>query len=301
MAEHPENEFAFLAEPDPERAWSGLLAQCLGTMERAAGRVALDAEEARDVLADVLERLRSDWPGLLERYRAGRSAYAASVAEPAGFRPWLAVVCRRLAIDALRSRHGRPTPPRAVQRMEPLGQRLFELLYRERKPLEVAYDTVIREGLFRGAYADFAASVGALEDALPAAARIAAAAPRRPERARGAGAGEQAGQDEPSAGAAERPAELAARRAAHGALGAVLAGLDVDERLLLRAYFLEGAAAVDVARLLGTSGPRAVYDRAQRLIPALREAFERRGLGPEDLGYLMDFDWNGALAEASGR
>jgi RNA polymerase sigma factor (sigma-70 family) len=289
MAELAEVEFAFLGERDRERSWAGFLETCLGTVERAVRRAAIDAEEARDVLAEVLTRIRADWPVLLERYAAGKREVGAA------FRPWLAVVARRLAIDVLRSWHGRPTPPRSVQRMPPVRQRLFQLLYRERRRLEEAYDVLVAEGAFAGGYAELAAEVRLLEDELPPEARAAAATPRRPARARG-GDAEADGRSEPAASAGERPAELAARRGAHAGLARILAELGRDERLLLRAYYLEGATAADAARLTGAASARAVYERAQKLLGRLREALGRHGLGPEDLTLLTDFDWTAALA-----
>jgi RNA polymerase sigma factor (sigma-70 family) len=293
MVERAEADFAFLDERDPERAWAGFLAECLGTVQRAVRRTALDAEEARDVVAEVLTRIHADWPALLARYAAGRREVDPS------FRPWLAVVARRLAIDVLRAWHGRPTPPRAVQRMPAVRQRLFHLLYRERRRLEEAYDLLVAEAAFSGTYAAFAAEVRTLEDELPPEARAAAATRRRPARAVG---GDPEGRvSEPADRGADRPAELAARRAAHDGLARILAEMGADERLLLRAYYLEGATAADAARLTGANGARTVYDRVQGLLKGLREAFARRGLGPEDLTLLTDFDWTSALEGAHER
>ncbi|MEM7305544.1 MAG: sigma-70 family RNA polymerase sigma factor [Planctomycetota bacterium] len=279
-------EFAFLEERDPDLAWSQLLDSCLGTIERAVRRVVQDDEESRTVVAEVLDRIHTDWPSLIERYQAGRDE------ERGSFRPWLAVVVRRLAIDVLRSLHGRPTPPRAVQRMSPVQQRLFQLLYRERRRLEEAYDVLVAEDTFSGTYAELAVEVRGLEDGLPASARVAAATPRRPARAAG-GAGEDDGAPpEPVDRGSQPPSELLARRAAHEGLAGILAELSQNERLLLRAYYIEGATARDVARLVGATSERSVYDRVQALVGRLRAALERAGLGPDDLQDLMDFDWN---------
>ena len=295
MAEAATSEFAFLEEADPDRAWSGLLEDCLGTVERAVRRAVGDAEEARDVVAEVLVRIHADWPALIARYKAGRTDLDGS------FRPWLAVVVRRLAIDVLRAWHGRAMEPRSVQRMPDVRRRLFQLLYRERRLLEDAFDVVVAEGVFAGGYSELAAEVRMLEDELPASARVAAATPRRPARASGGGGdGAEFGEPEhvrSSGDAPERPHDLVQRRAAHAGLGEILEELNGDERLLLRAYFLEGATAKDVACLVGVKSPRAVYDRVQGLLERLREALGARGLGPEDLHDFMDFDWAAGLAE----
>jgi len=258
----------------------------------------LEAREDVDasVVAEVLTRLHADWPALLKKYAAGRREADSS------FRPWLSVVARRTAIDVLRSWHGRPTPPRSVQRMTPVRQRLFQLLYRERRRLEQAYDALVAEGAFAGTYAELAAEVRVLEDELPSEARAAAATPRRPARAAGGGGGDdEDGPAEPADRGAERPDELVDRRGAHERLARILGELDGGKRLLLRAYYLEGATAADAARLTGAASPRAVYDRAQGLLAGLREAFDRHGLGPEDLTLLADFDWTTALAEEDER
>jgi DNA-directed RNA polymerase specialized sigma24 family protein len=178
-------------------------------------------------------------------------------------------------------------------------RRLFHLLYRERLRLEDAYDALVSEGVFRGAYSAFAEEVRILEDELPPEARAAAATPRRPARALG---GEREdGPPEPADRGGDRPTELAERRAAHDGLARILAELSREDRLLLRAYYLEGATAADAARLTGAASTRAVYDRAQALLGGLREAFARHGLGPEDLTLLTDFNWTEALLGGAER
>ena len=287
MSSHDPDELPFLHQPDAAQAWSAFLEHCMGTLERAVARVCADPEERRNVTVEVLDRIHVDWPELLRRYHAARKQAEGS------FRPWLAVVARNLAIDVLRSLHGRPTPPRAVTRMSPLRQRLFQLLYRERRELVQAWELLRGTGEYAGEFADLALEAAALEDELPASARITAAG--RPRTQRGfSGAEEEEGPAEPADQSAAEPDSLVSQRAAHAVLGELLSGFDGKERLLLRAFHLDGMNAKDTARLTGLT-PRAVYDRAAALIERLRRGLSERGLGPDDLGALVDFDWNAGL------
>ena len=267
-------------EADPERAWTLFLEDCLSLIQRAARRVAHGEEEAHNLVPDVLERLRADWPALLERYRASRSK------AQAGFRVWLSVVVRNLAIDVWRSRHGRPMTPRPVARLAPWRRELWRLAVVEGRDLSDVHRELGRRGAFDGSLAQLAE---ALEE-------VRAAAPRPPRRrpSQRAVGGEPTG-DEPELQApgppGDDPATRAVQRAAHEALGRNLARLDPDERFLLRLYFLEGATARDVARVLGFRDANQVYEEVKRLVRRLREGAGREGLGPEDLASLRDFDW----------
>lgn len=113
MGESAEVEFAFLGERDPERAWAEFLVACMGTVERAVRRTAIDSEEARDVVAEVLTRIHADWPALLERYAAGGGGTTASRARasargsPSSLGGWRSTCCARgMDVPRRRARSG---------------------------------------------------------------------------------------------------------------------------------------------------------------------------------------------------
>jgi DNA-directed RNA polymerase specialized sigma24 family protein len=85
---------------------------------------------------------------------------------------------------------------------------------------------------------------------------------------------------------------------ARGLLETELARLDTEERLLLRAYFLEGSHADTAARIVGAPRLGIVAERGREAIVALRETLLARGLATEDLEPLAHVDWLGHRAGA---
>lgn len=282
QASAPPGVLQCLNESDPGTAWRFFLEECTSTIERAVRRLVSDPDEARDLVVDVLQRIRRTWPDTLQRFEQGE--------ERAAFRTWLAVVARNHGIDALRSRHGRRSLPRPVSRLEPWRRELFRRLHWEGESLEEAHRALVAAGSWSGSFGDLAAAAAELEALVPRSTRVEGPGRRRPERARGEVGVEEGGLD-PPAPAADAPGAVQQRDAAHTALGEILAQLSGDERLLLRTYFLEGATARDVAQLTGASSPSRVYERVGALTERLRLALFERGVEAEDLPAMMDFDW----------
>ena len=281
-------EQEFLGNPDGEDAWSLFVDLCLGTIDRAARRVAPDEDLARDLAADVLARFHDDWPEILRRFLASKRR--------SNFRVWLAVVARHAAIDVLRARRGREARPRAIARLPRWEQRLWELTSVEDRPLTDAADRLRREGLWNGALDDLAERFSALQDELPDHVLNRADRGVRVDRP-GPDSDDRAREATDTRGAA--PERELARRRIHAAWQELLQELEPEDRSLVRIYFLEGAAADAVARMSGWASemtrPEQVYERAKRLVKKLRSAAEARGLGPADLSALADFDWGLAL------
>lgn len=282
MPSPPSNDagLSFLERPEAQGAWGEFLDTCLGTIDRAARRVCGDEDEARDLAADVVERLHRDWPEIVRRYLAGRRS---------SFRVWLAVVARRAAIDARRARHGRVAVPRAVARLGRTERRLWELVCAGDMALTGAGRTLREEGLFEGPDSELVALHGALMASLPEGVRT----PGRRART------DVVETVEPASRGAEPGAE-AASTALHRAFRQVLEELGPEERQLVRLYFLEGATAEGVARITGMQRAQDVYEQVKRTLRRLRERVASGGLGPEDAAELLDFDWGGALGEETG-
>ncbi len=270
---------SFLDETNPEKSWVSFVELCLGTIDRAARRATVDGDTADDVAAEVLGRLRVDWPELLRRYLdAGGEA---------PFRVWLSVVARRAAIDVLRARHGRRAVPRAVQRLAPWIQRLWALTFQEQRPLTEAAEALRAEGAWQGDLSELAEAYQELDRTLPDQAKV----PLGPQAAVAPSAEAESSIPSPDPG----PATELAHGGTRGALSEVLRELLPEERHLVRVYFLEGSTAKGVAVAMSLGSPERVYEKIKAVMRKLRSAAESRDLGPTDLAALGDFDWTEAL------
>ena len=259
---------AFLDEPDPERSWRAFLEAYSDVVYRAVGRAVRDEDEARDVAAEVLARLRSDWPDRVRRYRTEAPGRRSR------FRTWLAVVVRHLAIDVLRASRGRRELPRAVQRRSVWEQELYRRVFWEGWSLSAAAEDLLARDGEPSEREQVLEAARALHEELPAASRIV--------RSRVVGEAtdaELAAEDE------------APRDESHGALREILGELEREDRLLLRVYYLEGVTAAEAARVVGLAGASVAYRRVANLVRRLRAAVEERGLVSADLDLFLDFDW----------
>jgi DNA-directed RNA polymerase specialized sigma24 family protein len=85
-------------------------------IERAGVR---DRDEAMEVYTLVCERLADDDCARLRRWDPSKGRLGA----------WLAVVVRRVMVDWVRSRAGRPRLFGAIQQLDPIAQQVFQLYY----------------------------------------------------------------------------------------------------------------------------------------------------------------------------
>jgi len=289
----PEKAPACLRESDPERAWAAFLQDHVDTVYRSVGRACSDDETARDVAAEVLTRLHDGWPETVQRYeRQGRG-------KRCRFDTWLAVVVRNLAIDVLRSWHGRRMLPRSVSRRPRWQQSLYRLVYWEGRSVAEAYEVLTTGEEFSGSLAEVADTLHDLHATLPTSSRL--PLPRVVSLETPAGPGDEEGAtlDLPDA-AAVSPASGPAAGDAREKLRRVMSGLDPNERLLLRMYFLEGVGAAELVQVVGVQSRSQVYTKVHGLLDRIRKALQDEGLGIGDLEHLLDFDWLGSLDARSG-
>ena len=261
-----------------EEAWVPFLERYADVVYRAAQRATSDPDEARNLAADVLERMRADWPEVL------RSFLASARGERADFSVWLAVVARRLAIDCLRSRYGRRTVPAGIRRAAPWLRRAWRLRVVEERPLEEVWS-----------------SLRSLEGAPPSVGELALeiAPYEGPQTPTGMARAKPPGLGEFEPASAPSPAASGGREQ----LSKVLAKLSGDDRLLLRLYFLEGASAEALRRLHGSATRSQVYNRIHTLLGKIRVQLESQGLSMEDLGDPREIDvggWLGSPKEEGG-
>lgn len=271
------DEPRFLHEPDPERAWSAFVEDTMATIDRAARRVVRDDPAlADDIAADVLDRIRRDWPDLLERFEA--------CARRASFRTWLAVVARNLAIDLLRARQGRIVLPKSVSRLPVWQRELWRLVVVEDRSLTDAAERLRADGHWDGDLASLAEALEAVRDAAVTRARTTRATVKfvptgEPET------------PEPEADEGDAPDARHLHAAAIARWAEILRDFDPEDRRIVRVYFLEESTAAQTASALGLSSADQVYERVKRILQRLRERATAAGLGPVDLASLVEFDW----------
>jgi RNA polymerase sigma factor (sigma-70 family) len=280
---------AFLSEDDPERAWRSFLEAHHVLLYRQVGRVARDPEAARDVAAEVLVRLRGRWDTLLQQY--GEAGERRS-----RFETWIGVVVRNLAIDVLRSWHGRRTLPRAVGRLPAWEQDLYRLLYWDGWTLAEAEEVLRTRGTLPSDREKLFTATQRLHDVLSPAARMPAArelsGPGRAPKD-----GDAAGPVTPEAPtpARDAPDRILARERLVGALREILSGMSRDEGLLLRMYFLEGVTGAELGMVFGADSRSQIYNRVHTLLTRLRKRVAAAGLDPTAMAELADFDWTNSL------
>lgn len=240
-----------------DAAWDRFLTRYRPLIFATIRHVVREPDDVMDVFAAVLESLRE---GDYRRLRG----YLAEPNPGAQFSTWLVVVVRHLAIDWRRGRAGRAGPPLAVQHLPPLEQDVFALVIGRRAGHSETY-----ERLRGGAYPDLS-----LREFRAALRRVYQALGRGPRRAGGL---ELPTMSEPEAWAA---LEEESRVARGRALRRVLADLPAEDRVLLGLYVVQGTPASAVARVLGLPGAKAVYNRAYRLLVALRARLDAGARGP---------------------
>lgn len=215
-------------------------------------------DEAEDFGSWVKLRLIEDDYRILRAFE-GRSS----------LKTYLTTVVLNLARDYRIREWGKWRPSAAAERLGTVAVQLETLLHRDGRPLEEAI-ALLRE---RHGTELSAAELTAMAARLPARER------RRPEGEEallGVAAAERA---EQTLVDAERAAILGRARAA---VEAGLAGLPVEDRLLLKLHFVDGLSVAAIARGLGLA-QRPLYPRLHRSLASLRAAVEAAGLGAGDI------------------
>jgi RNA polymerase sigma factor (sigma-70 family) len=250
---------AKLDECDSQAAWDLFIERYKGLIFAAIRQLARDHDDVLDVFARVCEALRADDLARLRRYTefAGR---------PARFSTWLVTVVRNQAIDWLRERDGRPRVS-APSTLSPIQQRIFEHVSNGRSHIE-AYELIRASSASVLPFGDFLKEVTktyrALGTSLKRMAREHFVTTSLNDIA-------VACEDPlPTAEARERIARA-------------LETLPADERLAVQLFVVEAMPAAEVARLVGWRNAKAVYTRVYRALAALRQDFERQGIGRGDL------------------
>jgi RNA polymerase sigma factor (sigma-70 family) len=250
---------AKLDESDSQAAWDLFIERYKDLIFAAIRQLARDHDDVLDVFARVCEALRADDLARLRRYTE-------FVGQPARFSTWLVTVVRNQTIDWLRERDGRSRPS-VPSTLSPIQKQIFEHVSNGRSHIE-AYEmirtssaSVLPFGVFlkevNKTYRALGTSFKRMtrEHIVTTPLHDIAVACEDPL---------------PAAEARERIARA-------------LETLPAEERLAVQLFVVDAMPAADVARTVGWRNAKAVYNRVYRALAALKEAFERQGIGRGDL------------------
>jgi RNA polymerase sigma factor (sigma-70 family) len=233
---------------DTEAAWTLFLARYHRLIGATIARCTPRAEDARDAFAEICDRLSEDDLARLRRFHA-------APAHRAKFSTWLVVVVRNLAIDCRRAREGRPrsTPPPGLP---PLRERIYQLALVEHRSHVEAYETLRSRGECDLSFRDFAREIASTYRAVDA---------RRWSHLALLQGNVEIPDEEVAA-----PTEALERSDEASRLARALAKLTAEERAAIQLFVVEERSAAEVAREVGWTGPKTVYNRVHRALAALR-------------------------------
>lgn len=246
---------AIVNSPDVYLANRELIEDAIAAVCR---RRRLVPDEAEEFAADArLHLIKNDYAVL--RAFAGRSS----------FRTYVIAVLSHLFLDWRNARWGKWRPSAEAKRLGPVAVRLETLTARDRLSFEEACETL------RSHYG-----------VTNSRAELDAMAIRFPQRSRRTFMSDDGLETLPSqdgaadAGLAQASAVSTASRARE-ALGASMAELPVQDRLILQMRYTDGHRIQDIARVLDLE-PKPLYRRLERTLAELRRGLEARGVTAAD-------------------
>jgi RNA polymerase sigma factor (sigma-70 family) len=241
-----------------ETAWDAFLGRYRALVFATIRHYVRDADDVMDVFTWVCERLRQDDFRRLK-------GYASAWEHKARFTTWLVVVIRHLCIDWLRQRNGRLRPRALTAAMPELQARICEEVFHHRRSHAETFELIRSRD-------DPALTFGRFLKELAAVYRVVMPGSGRLPRALAAPF---------LANSAEGDDGLA--RQTRRALDTAMSALPDADRVAVEMYVVDGVPAAEVARVLGLSNAKAVYNRVYRALAAVRERLEAAGLGRDDL------------------
>jgi len=257
-----ESWIAPLAAGRSEAAWDLFIDRYRRLVFAAIRRYTTDPDDVMDVFARVCEALRENDFARLRKY--------AAQADPTRkFSTWLCAVIHNLTIDWIRQRDGRPRLSAVASALPPLQQRLFEYVFVQQRSHVEAYELLKSRDASALTFSEFLKELSATYRAAGSSKRgrliqeLTATPPEPPAEPTDAD-----------------PAMLVER---HAVLSDVMQALPDEDRVAVQLYVMEGMPADQVARALGLSGAKAVYNRVYRALASLRERLERAGIAAGDL------------------
>lgn len=235
-----------LASGDGEAAWDQFLATYRGLIFATIGRMVRDGEERMDAFALVCEKLREDGFRRLQRFTPNG---------PARFSTWLVTVVRNLVIDWYRRTHGRPRLDTSLQSLPSLHRCIFERLAGAGMSYAEVYESLKADGSFGGSFGAFLRAVRELhQEVLDRAGPLAR---------------ELIGVD-PGVELDDGPVLPNELDPDYERALSILGSMAPDVRAATLLFVVEGVPADQVARIVGWTGRKAVYNRVHRALAEVR-------------------------------
>lgn len=248
-----------LQEGRPDVAWDLFLDRYRRLIFAAIRHYATDYDDVMDVFARVCEALREDD---MRRLRA----YATKEQHRAAVSTWLVTVVRNLTIDWFRHRDGRHRVSLLAGRLPPLERRIFEHVFLDRRSHVEAYELIRERESPALTFREFLSAVRHTYAAVTAG--------RRGRLFAEVGV--------PLADDAELPFDGGDDALEQGeVLEEALSSLSAEDRTAVELYVVDGLPATDVARIVGFSNGKAVYNRVYRALAELRARLELAGVRRE--------------------
>ena len=255
-----ESWIAPLETGDPERAWDLFIERYRRLIFGAIRRYTAESDDVMDVFARVCEALRvNDFAKL---------RHCALRADPN--RPLstlLFAIVHNITIDWFRHRDGRPRLSARAAELPPLRRQIFEYVFLDGRSHVEAYELLRSRDAPDLTFGEFLSE-------LRATYREVRAGPRGSVVSR-LGLQPPAMPDAPP-----DPAIAAEQRVV---LSRALESLSAEDRLAVQLYFVDEMPADQVARVLGYSSTKTVYNRVHRALTAIRGHLAQAGIRRGDL------------------
>ena len=255
-----EQWIAPLEAGDHEAAWDLFIERYRRLIFGAIRRYTAEADDVMDVFARVCEALREN-----EFARLRRCAARWEPDRPLS--TFLYTVVHNITIDWFRHRDGRPRLSAVAAGLPPLQQRIFEYVFVDGRSHVEAYELLRSREAPDLAFGEFLNELSGTYRAV-----------RRGPR--GHIAGQLAAPPPPVPDAPPDPAVAAEQRVV---LARALEALPADDRLAVQLYVVDEMPAEQVARVLGYSNVKTVYNRVYRALGAIRSQLTQAGIRGPDL------------------
>ncbi|HEV2671666.1 MAG TPA: sigma-70 family RNA polymerase sigma factor [Gemmatimonadales bacterium] len=242
---------AELARSRFDAAWDLFLDRYRRLIFSAIRHYAQDYDDVMDVFAHVCEALREED---MRRLRA----YLQQPVHRARFSTWLVTVVRHLTVDWFRHRDGRHRLSAAATALPPLRRRIFEHVFLHKRSHVETYELMRSGECIDLSFGQFLIEVSATYRAVS-------------DGRRGRILRELGGSTPPMMDAEDETSTVSDRREE---LEHALSSLSAEERVAVELYVVEEMPAEAVAKVMGWSNAKAVYNHVYRALDAMRQRLE---------------------------
>jgi len=253
---------ARLQAADPDGSWDEFVERYRRLIFATIRHYADDYDDVMDIFARVCEALREDDLARLRRW-------ADQPTHRSQFSTWLVTVVRNLTIDWFRRRDGRKRMSRIAEALSPIQQRIFEHVFVASRSHVEAFELLRTSQAADLTFGEFLRELAATYRAVTQG--------RKGRLLKELGGPPRSMDPAHLVGAHPDPSDTAERLAQR------LEALDPETRLAVQLFVVDELPAADVARIVGWSNPKAVYNRVYRALESVRAEFERQGISRGDL------------------